>query len=270
MRERRLTDENKRLSEELSTSQRNATDLTGRLENSEKSTSALRNQLEESNTNLGRLNDQLASANRNTADIDDLNANIAKLTEENARLNRLVATLEVENADLKARNLKLSKQSGTKIFVDTSVGLKVKNNEPKDSCREGCTPIEYKKAAFPSTTDVGVRYEWALAKGEVGLALGGFGRLNVGSDGDFSGGGGVEGRLTWLPEAKRIFTIALDTKIAVEGYTNTIEVNPKVSLGFGVRTGPAEIAVFGGYRRYAPKSQDHIPFVGIGASLRLP
>lgn len=219
----------------------------------------LKARVRELEVEIGRLKVALdqkgSSINTLTLENGQLAARVSEVEEEIGRLRSEVDRLNVENSELRLENAELKGPHSLQLSLEYMSALRVV--DPPATCAT-CR----QRKAFPMSGTLGLKYEFRLAKGAVGLAPGILLRAGGDDSGNPFGGGGLAFELNIYPEAKRIFRIGLDVAGLAEANATVTQLNFQAGFSLGAIWAPG-IGFAGGvrYLLYALNEQKNVPFV---------
>jgi len=208
---------------------------------------------------IGRLKAALGQKsgelNRLTAENGQLIARVSEVETEIEALRAEIDRLKAENSELRLENAELKGPHSLQLSLEYMSALRVV--DPPATCAT-CR----QRKAFPMSGTLGLKYEFRLAKGAVGLAPGILLRAGGDDSGNPFGGGGLAFELNIYPEAKRIFRIGLDVAGLAEANATVTQLNFQAGFSLGAIWAPG-IGFAGGvrYLLYALNEQKNVPFV---------
>lgn len=208
---------------------------------------------------IGRLK---AALGQKGGEVDRLNlengqlmARVSEVETEIEALRAEINHLKAENSQLRLENAELKGPYSLQLSLEYTSALRVV--DPPATCAT-CR----QRRSFPMSGTLGLKYEFRVAKGIVGLAPGVLLRAGGDDSGDIFGGGGVNFELNIYPEVKRIFRIGLDLAGLAEANATVTQLNFQAGFSLGAIWAPG-IGFAGGvrYLLYALNEQKNVPFV---------
>ena len=202
-----------------------------------------------------RLTAEVASLKEQVGDESVLRARIVVLDGEIGKLKAEVERLTADNAKLREENKALKGPHSLQLSLEYMSALRVV--DPPATCT-GCS----QRKSFPMAATIGLKYEFHLAHGIVGLAPLVLLRVGGDDDGNPFGGAGLGAELSIFPEPKRIFKLVLDVAGFAEGNASKTAFNFECGFGLGAMWAPG-IGFVGGvrYALHALNEQHNVPFV---------
>ncbi len=228
----------------------------------------LKARVRELEVEIGRLKVALdqkgGSINTLTSENGQLAARVSEVEEEIGRLRSEVDRLNVENSELSLENAELKGPHNLQLSLEFMSALRVV--DPPASCAT-CR----QKRSFPMAGTLGLKYEFHLAKGYLGLAPVVLLRAGGDDSGDIFGGGGLGLEFNIFPEPKHIFRIGFDAAGLVEGNAEETAFNFEAGFSLGAIWAPGiGFSVGVRYSLHALNEQEHVPWAFIQFIVGIP